>query len=153
MYSSSWRPDRLPAAGEDGPFTPYGLTHDAAAAIAATVRITWGAGDASAPSLREDLFGLKTDALNRLRDALHPQKTHAFGYLVSLRLASDLCGCEDAIALARAAATAGADAVTALALEREAAFLAPAQSPFRGAREAAAFFWRQEAVEETNGSG
>ena len=59
MYPSSWRPDRLPAADDDGPFAPYGLTHDAAA-IAATVRITWGTGDASAPSLREDLFGLKT---------------------------------------------------------------------------------------------
>ena len=137
MYASSWRPDRLPAAGEDGPFAPFGLTADAAAAIAAAVRIMWDVGDAPFRVQVEDLFGLKQGALNRLRDALRPQKAHAFGYLVASRLASDLGRFEEAIALARAASAAQADAVTALALEREAALLAPGDSPFDGAAIAA----------------
>jgi hypothetical protein len=59
IYASSWQPDRLPAAGEEGPFAPYGLTADAAAAIAAEVRIMWDVGDAPLRVQVGDLFGLK----------------------------------------------------------------------------------------------
>jgi len=132
MYASSWRPDRLPTAGDDFPFAPHGLTDDAAAAIGAAVKSIWGVGDAPMLVQIEDLFGLKAGALHLLRHALRPQKAHAFGYLVASRLASDLGRFEDAIALARAAKHAQSDAVTALALEREAAILAPGDSPFDG---------------------
>jgi hypothetical protein len=113
------------------------LTADAAAATAATVRSTWGVGSTPMQAQVEDLFGLKQSALDRLRDSLRPQKAHAFDHLVASRLASDLGRFEEAIALARAARTAQADAVTALALEREAAFLTPGESTIDGAAIAA----------------
>src|SRR5262245_17253633 len=67
MYASSWRPDRLPSAGEPGPFAPYGLTRAAADLIAATIRGLWGVEKTSDRLPPEDLFGLKADALSRLR--------------------------------------------------------------------------------------
>ena len=69
LYASSWRPDHLPAAGSDTPFAPYGLTRDAADAIAGEIRRIWGIGGAASAAPPDDLFGLKEEALRRLRDA------------------------------------------------------------------------------------
>jgi hypothetical protein len=130
MYASSWRPDRLPAPDEAGPFAPHGLTLEAAAAIGAAVRGAWGTDDASGPVPPDDLFGLKDEALRRLRDGLRTRKADAFGYLVASRLATDLCRYEEAVALARAASAVHGDAVAARALELQAARLAPEDASF-----------------------
>jgi hypothetical protein len=68
MYSSSWRPDHLPAASAGSPFAPYDLTPQPQAAIAATVHSIWGlAKSVDAP---EDLFGLKEEALDGLTQTM-----------------------------------------------------------------------------------
>jgi hypothetical protein len=138
MYASSWRPDRLPVAGSDVPFLPRGLTSDAAEAIASTVRSVWGLGPADATLAPDDLFGLKAGALAGLGRVLRPTRAHAFGHLVASRLAKDLCRYEEAIALARTALDAGADAATSLAVAYDSAIVAPqVDSTFDGAAVAA----------------
>ena len=136
MYASSWRPDQLPAPDDDGPFAPYGLTREAATALGASVRQVWGVDGTTGPSPLEDLFGLKHDALGRLRDSLRARKGDAFGYLVAARLAKDLCRYEEAITLARTATLHG-DALTAHSLIRDAALLAPEDPAFNRAAVAA----------------
>jgi hypothetical protein len=123
FYSSTWRPDRLPAAGEHGPFAPYGLTEAAAEVIATTIRGIWGRSGAAAPHLPEDLFGLKEEALAGLSAALRPIKTHAFANLVVSRLQRDLCQYEEAFDRAMSALSLGVDAAMGFALAWDAVCL------------------------------
>lgn len=138
MYSGAWRPEHLPQPGEAGPFAPYALTREAADAIATTVRQTWGLETTTGSLPREDPFGLKEQALTRLRRVLARSKRHAFAHLVAARLATDLCEYQDAIDLARQAIAAGADPITARAVEQQAALLAPQNASFDAAAVAAA---------------
>lgn len=115
FQGSSWRPDHLPAAGDDGPFAPHGLTEAAAGVIAKTIRGIWGL-EAAAADLPEDLFGLKEEALAGLSAALRPIKAHAFATLVVSRLQRDLCQYEDAIERAMSALSLGVDAAMGFAL-------------------------------------
>lgn len=84
MYSSGWLFRRLkPAPAPDSPFQPYDLTAEAAGHLADAMQV-------HAPLSPDDLFGLKRSALDGLRRTLRPVKAHAFGWLVTARLHSDL---------------------------------------------------------------
>lgn len=122
FHGSSWRPDHLPAAGEDGPFAPYGLTEAAAGVIAKTIRGIWGL-EAAAADLPEDLFGLKEEALAGLSAALRPIKAHAFAALVVSRLERDLCQYKEALDQAMGALSLGVDAAMGFALAWDAVCL------------------------------
>jgi hypothetical protein len=122
FHGSSWRPDHLPAAGDDGPFAPYGLTEAAASVIARTIRGTWGL-EAAAADLPDDLFGLKEEALAGLSASLRPIKSHAFATLVVSRLQRDLCQYEDAFERAVSALSLGVDAAMGFALAWDAVCL------------------------------
>lgn len=122
FHGSSWRPDHLPAAGEDGPFAPYGLTEAAAGVIAKTIRGIWGI-EAAAPDLPEDLFGLKEEALAGLSAAIRPIEAHAFATLVVSRLQRDLRLYEDAFDRAMRALSLGIDAGMGFALAWDAVCL------------------------------
>ncbi|HET9361945.1 MAG TPA: hypothetical protein VFO58_19465 [Vicinamibacterales bacterium] len=122
FHGSSWRPDHLPAAGDHGPFAPYGLTEAAAGVIAKTIRGIWGL-EAAAADLPEDLFGLKEEALAGLSASLRPIKAHAFATLVVSRLQRDLCQYEDAFERAMSALSLGVDAAMGFALAWDAVCL------------------------------
>jgi hypothetical protein len=123
FYSSSWRPEHLPAPHPEGPFAPFDLTDAAAATLASTVRTTWGL-EADAANRREDLFGLKAEAEEGLSTALAPLKGQAFGHLLLSRLLRDLCHFARGVVAAMTALERGCDIEMGYALAYDAAILA-----------------------------
>jgi hypothetical protein len=109
MFSSSLMAGAVPPRSPDSPFAPFDLTDAGADVLAAAATLN--------PSLRLpfDLFGLKPEAIDRLRRASRPIPSHAMGWLLLSRMLADCCRPDDASEAARVAAGLG-DPVPALAL-------------------------------------
>jgi len=122
MYSSRWlMGDATPARSPDSPFAPFDLTVEAAGILARSIAVT------VSPHVIEpdDLFGLKSEAVEGLARTLRPVNAHALGMLFHVRLLTDVCRFADAIAVAERAVTLDRTAV-ALALVHRAALLGAA---------------------------
>jgi hypothetical protein len=119
---------RKPVPSPDSPFAPFDITTDAAADLAALfdeMRTGVDGGsdrpDDGAEERPDDLFGLKPEAVDGLRRALGPIKSHGFGWLIHARLLTDLCRFREALEAAEHAIRLG-EAVPGLLIVCDAAW-------------------------------